>query len=139
METYGYLIVNSRTALGSLPVAGAKVVVSGGGNVYTFVTDNSGASPKIELPSPPRSLSLMPNQGATPYSSYDVTVSANDYFTVEVKSIPIFEGIVSVQDVNMIPLAAYGFDMPPTSALTYEAGTPFGLEATDESERTSNT
>ncbi|MCI8331844.1 MAG: carboxypeptidase regulatory-like domain-containing protein [Clostridiales bacterium] len=138
METYGFLIVNSRTALGALPVPGASIKVTGGGNTYTFVTNESGSSPRIELPAPSRTYSLSPNQGVTPYSSYDVTVSASDYYPVEVKSIPIFDGIVSVQDVNMIPLAGYGFDTPPESALLYEAGVPFGLEAADESERAGN-
>ena len=138
METFGYLIVNSRTALGALPVPGANIKVIGGGNTYTFVTDESGASPRIELPAPSRTYSLSPNQGGVPYSSYDVTVTATDYYPVEIKSIPIIDGIVSVQDVNMIPLAGYGFDTPPESALLYREGVPYGLEATNESERAGN-
>ena len=38
-----------------------------------------------------------------PYALYDATVKAEGYSTVELSSIPIFDGVTSIQRVAMIP------------------------------------
>lgn len=128
MDSYGFLIVNARTALGSLPVGGAQVRVTGGDTDLTVVTDPSGVSERMRLPAPSVDNSLTPTPDGLPYATYDVSVSAEGYYTAESRAVPVFPGIVSVQSVNLIPIAGYGMPRIPESELTANEGIPFPLE-----------
>lgn len=96
------------TARNALPIEGASCVIkrkSGSGYItmYTLVTDISGLTDPVALPAPPASLSQSPSNTVQPYALYDAEVSAKGYNTVEIKNIPVFEGVLSVQQVAMIP------------------------------------
>ncbi|MDE7193806.1 MAG: hypothetical protein K2O14_07520 [Oscillospiraceae bacterium] len=96
------------TARNALPIAGANCIIkrkNNGGYVtmYTLVTDISGQTDPVALPAPPASLSQSPGNTVQPYALYDAEVSAKGYNTVEIKNIPVFEGVLSVQQVAMIP------------------------------------
>lgn len=96
------------TARDALPVKGAVCVImkkSDGGYVtlHRLVTDISGQTVPVSLPAPSASLSQYPGNTVQPYALYDAEVSADGYDTVEIKNIPVFEGVLSVQRVAMIP------------------------------------
>ena len=120
MHNNGFLTVNSRTALGALPVGGACVHVTGDGIDATFYTDSSGATGRIVLPAPQPDASLSPEENGAPFSSYDIEVSADGYYTVLSRAVPVFPGITSVQNVNLIPVAAYGFENKPEDSLVID-------------------
>lgn len=122
------MLVNTRTALGALPVGGAQVRVQGAGTDVTVYTDASGVSERIRLPAPEKGASLSPDTGVLPYATYDVTVSAPGYYTITSRSVPVFDGIVSVQNVNLIPIAGYGMDKRPEQSLDIKEGVPFPIE-----------
>ncbi len=125
---YGYLIVNTRTALGALPVGGAQVHVVGADTDVKVTTDRSGASERIRLPAPPKERSMTSTPDGLPYSLYDITVSAPGFYTVNSRSVPIFPEVVSIQNIHMIPVAGYGLQNRPEAALNLEGSTPYGLE-----------
>lgn len=120
MHNNGFLTVNSRTALGALPVRGARVHVTGNGVDAIFYTDSSGATGKIVLPAPQPAASLTPEEDGAPFASYDIEVSADGYYTVLSRAVPVFPGITSVQNVNLIPVAAYGFENKPEGSLVID-------------------
>lgn len=96
------------TARGALPVKGAKIVVSreiGGKQhiFYTLTTDESGQTPIISLPAPPKELSEAPESAVLPYATYNAQVTADGFDEVLINSIPIFEGVQSVQRVALVP------------------------------------
>lgn len=128
MDSFGFLIVNTRTALGSLPVGGAEVRVVGTDTDLTVTTDPSGVSERMRLPAPPVENSLTSTPDGLPYATYDVSVSAPGYYTAQSRSVPVFPGIVSVQNVNLIPIAGYGMPREPQSELTANEGIPFPVE-----------
>ncbi len=104
----GYLKVQVFTGRGTVPIEKATVTVSKdiGGQRYeiaTFVTDENGATERISLPAPPRSLSEQPGN-YKPYATYDVRTQYPDFVVVNNMSVPVFEGIVSLQNVNLNPL-----------------------------------
>lgn len=106
----GQLRFRTFTARGALPVKDAVCIVTKDFNGQTLVissqtTDISGQTEIISLPAPPRSLSQTPNSTVLPYALYDATISANGYEKIVLKNIPIFEGILSVQNAALIPLA----------------------------------
>ena len=104
----GYLKVMVTAADNALPIEGATVTVTSitGGNTTLInkqTTNNSGETERIELPAPPKELSLTPGNSNT-YAKYNVRVDFPGYYTVENVDVPVFDGQVSMQPTQMIPL-----------------------------------
>lgn len=107
MPGRGFLIVSVRTAQGAIPLEGALVTLRGdssieGDAIASFITDQSGNTPRITLPAPPRINSESPN-GGKPYSSYSADISLDGYYSNLYTNIPIFDTITSVQSAYMVP------------------------------------
>lgn len=108
----GYLIVNTRTARGALPVEGASVLVSTNedfgenGVLYTLRTNASGATEKVSLSAPPMAESMKPG-AEKPYATYNLRITKEGYQTVEKINVPIFENLTAIQPVELVPLAEY--------------------------------
>ena len=68
-------------------------------------TDISGLTEPVALPAQPAANSKTPGQGE-PCTSYDVTFSHPGYTTVIVHNVEVFEGITSLQSMEMIPRGA---------------------------------
>ena len=115
----GYLLVRVSTAQNAIPVEGARVTVSVGGNrkgaeddgvIGVFYTDRSGNTEKITLPAPPKRESESPGFAGEPFDRYDIRVEAEGYYPAEYSGAPVFELVTSIQSVNLIPLAEYTSD-----------------------------
>lgn len=112
--TVGYLIVSVSTARGVIPLENAAVTVyyedKENSSVFSsMTTDRSGKTEKIALPAPSRELSEAPGN-TKPYATYTVAVEKEGYYSVTNVGVPIFDGITSVQPVEMVPLAEYNPD-----------------------------
>lgn len=112
MPGRGFLIVSVRTGEGAIPLEGALVTLRGdesieGDAIASFITDQSGNTPRITLPAPPRINSESPN-GGKPYASYSADVSLPGYYTNLYTNIPIFDTITSVQTAYLVPLPEDG-------------------------------
>lgn len=112
MPGRGYLIVSVRAGEGAIPIEGALVTLRGGEAVEgdaiaSFITDQSGNTPRITLPAPPRANSERPN-GGLPYASYSADISLDGYYSNLYTNIPIFDTITSVQTAYLIPLPEDG-------------------------------
>lgn len=104
----GFLIVQTFSARGVLPVEGATVTVSGTENdktvlYHTVFSDISGLSPLMSLPAVSAQLSMKPG-AYQPYTVYTVRVQKAGYYPVENTRVPIYEGVVARQPVNLVPL-----------------------------------
>ena len=112
MPGRGYLVVSVRAGEGAIPLEGALVTLRGGDAtdgdaIASFITDQSGNTPRITLPAPPRINSESPG-GGKPYASYSADISLDGYFSNLYTNIPIFDTITSVQTAYMIPLPEDG-------------------------------
>lgn len=112
MPGRGYLIVSVRAGEGAIPIEGALVTLRAGEAVEgdaiaSFITDQSGNTPRITLPAPPRANSERPN-GGLPYASYSADISLDGYYSNLYTNIPIFDTITSVQTVYLVPLPEDG-------------------------------
>lgn len=107
----GYLIVHVTTASGAIPLEGAQVGIReyspqndmGGAFVASLVSGPDGNTELLSLPTHPKSESLVAGN-AIPYSTYVAEVRLEGYSDQTFIGIPIFDGIVAIQPVNMIPL-----------------------------------
>ena len=121
----GGLRVSVRTADGALPLSGASVTVydkQSGRPLRTQTTDRSGNTAIISLPAPAASLSQAPGGGEV-YATYRLTVDADGYFRQENESVPIFDGVLSLQNAALIPRPPYeGTAAMPNGNTQFNAG-----------------
>lgn len=108
-QNIGYLVVNVATARGAIPLGGTTVTIFDTtempSTLMTSVqTDSSGKTERIPLPAPPRMLSGEPGN-AKPFATYMIQAEKEGYYTVTNNGVPVFEGITSIQPVEMVPLA----------------------------------
>ena len=105
----GFILVNVRTGDESTPVEGATVMVTAivdGSRLILAegLSDNSGTTKKFVVPAPDIKHSQAPDAGKRPYNLFDVSVTANGFFKARSVDVPVFDGITSVQNFNMIPV-----------------------------------
>lgn len=130
----GYILVNVRTGSSSYGIEGAMVMVTAvvdGRRVVmaSGLTDRSGVSPKFELPVPGEVHSQEPGSDIRPYNLFDVSVTAEGFFNARSVDVPVFPGITSVQNFNLIPVPL--MMNPSDETLTYYNEEPnfgFGKE-----------
>ncbi len=113
-ESYGELEIRAFIASGALPLKDATVRIRGAGEDNSYVqhsllTDNDGLTPTVSLYAPSRELSMSPNPSITPYSVYDIEISAEGYYTKRIGNVPIFAGSKAILPVEMVP-ASYKDD-----------------------------
>lgn len=107
-NSIGYILVNVRTGGEAFPIVGASVVVTSVLDGARFlmavgVTDISGSTLKLSVPAPDESYSQIPYPEKRPYSLFDVSVAAEGFFRAISVDVPVFSGITSIQNFNMVP------------------------------------
>lgn len=106
----GTIKISVVSSIGMVPVENATVTVSDTADpdtiLMTLTTDSSGQTPVMQLPAPPLALSLEPENEIRPYSEYNITVTAQGYEPVFISGSEIFADELSLQPVQMNPLAA---------------------------------
>lgn len=108
----GYIIVKVSTASGAIPIEGATVIVQGKDNenkdiLISLLTDRSGLTERIVLPTVPRTLSEAPSPTNKPYATYNLDVFKEGYYPQHYTGVPVFEGIVAVQNASIVPISSF--------------------------------
>lgn len=106
----GTIKVSVVSSIGMVPVENATVTISDSADpttpLMTLTTDSSGQTPVAQLPAPPLALSLEPENEIRPYSEYNITVTAEGYEPILVSGSEILAGELSLQPIQMTPLAS---------------------------------
>ena len=109
----GYLVTRVGTASSAIPLENAVVTVRGNQPNFSSVivkltTGMDGLTPKISLAAPPRENSESP--GIEPrVATYNLDIQRDGYLRTTAQHVPIFDGITSVQPINLIPLPKNGY------------------------------
>jgi hypothetical protein len=103
----GYLKVEVFAANRALPITNARVTVSKKLKdeqrmLKVLLTDINGQTETIPLPAPDKLISEKPGMGI-PYSTYTIKVEQPNFLPLEDFDVPIFEGITSIQPVELTP------------------------------------
>lgn len=105
----GKLTFEVTSNVGLIPVEDAKIRISYAGQpertIEEIVTDESGETEDIELPTPPLELSQEPSE-LQPYAEYDFTITAPGYEPVTISGSELLSEETSIQPVCMTPLSA---------------------------------
>lgn len=107
-EGTGFLVVQVTTANSAIPLAGAQVTVSRGAAegsdvLYELQTGNDGKTPRVALPTPSRTQSQRPGL-VPPFSTYHIAVALEGYERAEYNEVPIFDGIIAMQQADLVPV-----------------------------------
>lgn len=105
----GNIMVQTLTARRTFPVANAIVEISkdfiqGRYVISKQITDMSGQIEKVEVPAVSKDFANSPGNNH-PYTTYTIVVKHPEYATLTFKDVPVFEGIMSWQTVDMVPLS----------------------------------
>lgn len=104
---FGTLFFQVTGGQGAFPIPNATVTIIKKlddrlGLSVTVTTDESGKTEPISLPAPSRELSQSPNNGIV-FATYQATVSAPGYIPTEIRDLPVFDGITTIQPVALSP------------------------------------
>ena len=107
----GRLLVSVTSSVGFMPIKNATVKIYAERQsadqervlVETLNTNESGQTDRVDLPTPPRSLSQEPSE-IRPYAEYDMEISAEGYEPVSISGSEVMSDELAVQNVEMNPL-----------------------------------
>ena len=104
----GFLVVQVTTANSAIPLSGAEVTISrarddGTDVLYELQTGNDGKTPRVSLPAPARGASQRPSS-IPPFSTYNISVVLQGYEQAIYNEIPIFDGIIAMQQADLSPV-----------------------------------
>ena len=108
LEGKGGLIVKLTTRFSASPIENGVVLVSfddedGEKLVRSLVTNVNGETAKISLPTVKSEESQNPGV-KNPYASYTIRATKEGFFTIDSVNVPIFDGQLAIQKIEMIPL-----------------------------------
>ena len=112
----GTIISRVRTSDADLPIQNATVAYyeDAPGGVKRLVglrkTDLSGMTQPIELRTPNASASQSPDASGDPepYRTVDIAADHPDYNRVTVRGVQVFDGILTTQDITLVPSPGAG-------------------------------
>lgn len=103
----GTLKITTTMAYDAIPVSGVSYAIKdkAGKVLYSGITNENGESEIFTLDAPSKAGTLQPNPNTYPYGVYDIWLGKPNYATINIIDVEVFDGIFSVQPVNMIPVA----------------------------------
>ena len=116
----GILVFQITTAGGAIPLEGAEVTLRqsrnptdpGGDVIAVLSSGRDGKTEALPLPAPARSYSLEPSRDGAPipYALYNADVRMEGFYKQSYVSIPVFDGVTSIQRASLIPLPENGYE-----------------------------
>ena len=108
LSATGYIQVHAYTSRAEIPLKDTAVTVTdvSGSAIAMRLTGRSGLLDEpIEISVPDLSASQSPNTGIIPFAVVNLYARHKDYEEIDIKNLQIFPGIVTMQNLDMIPLS----------------------------------
>ena len=108
LSAIGYIQVHAYTSFAQIPIKDTAVAITdlSGAGIALRLTNQSGMLDiPIAIPVPNLSASQSPNTGVIPFSVVNLYAKAPDYEEIEIENLQIFANTVTMQNLEMIPLA----------------------------------
>ena len=110
MSSIGYIQVHAYTSKAQIPLQNVAVSVTDSSDsaIALRLTNRSGILDKpIPITVPNISAGQTPNTGIIPYTRVNLYARTPDYEQIEIEDLQIFPDTVTVQNLEMIPLAEF--------------------------------
>ena len=107
MPSTGYIQVNAYTSNARIPLKDVAITVTAldGTAIAIRLTDRSGRIEPIAIPVPDASESQSPDPGELPFARVNLYARDKDYLQIENQDLQVFAGVVTNQNLEMIPLS----------------------------------
>ena len=107
MPSTGYIQVNAYTSRAQIPLKDVAITVTAldGTAIAMRLTDRSGRIEPIPIPVPDASESQSPDPAELPYTRVNLYARHKDYLQIENEDLQVFAGVVTNQNLEMIPLS----------------------------------
>ena len=107
MPSTGYLQLYSYASNARLPLRDVAVMISDSNNkvIAMGLTDSNGKFGPLAISVPDRIDSLQPGSATQPFSTVNVHARLENYEQIESDDIQLFANTVTIQNLEMIPLA----------------------------------
>ena len=107
MPAIGYLQVKAYTSNAKIPLEDVAVsIVSNDGKLLGLrITNSSGLTTPIKIEVPDLANSQSPDTGKPAFTSVNLYARAENYEQILVQGIQVFAGIVTMQELEMVPLS----------------------------------
>lgn len=102
--------MHAYTSNARIPQEGVAITVTdtGGSAIAMRLTNRSGTlDAPIAITVPDRSAGQTPNTGVIPFTDVNLYARIEDYETIEIENLQVFPGTLTVQNLEMIPLAEF--------------------------------
>lgn len=122
MAALGYIQVFAYASRARLPLEDVAVMITDQNNsaISMGLTDKSGKFGPVELTVPDKSNSLTPDPSQRPYTTVNIQARIKNYEQIEARDVQVFAGIITTQNLEMIPLA----ELPDQWTKTEQFSTP---------------
>ena len=110
MYSTGYLQVHAFASTAQIPLVDTAVTVTdkSGSAIFMGLTNRSGLlDVPVSIPVPAISAGQSPDTGIIPYSTVDLYAKHREYEEIYVKDIQIFPDTITLQNLELIPLAEF--------------------------------
>ena len=108
LSAIGYIQVRAYTSYAQIPIKDTAVTITdpSGAVIAMRLTNRNGKLDKpIEIQVPDLSAGQSPNTGIVPFATVNLYARAENFEEIEINNAQILPGIVTVQNLELIPLS----------------------------------
>lgn len=108
LSATGYIQVHVYTNKAYIPLQGAAITITdiNGEAIAMRLSNRSGTlDHPIEINVPEPAAGQSPNTGTIPFTNVNLYARLENFETIEIENLQVFPGILTVQDLMLIPLA----------------------------------
>lgn len=107
MSAIGYIQVHAFAGKSQKPLQDVSILITDdqGKAIAMRLTDRSGKIEPIPITVPDRSAGTSPNSGIIPFARVQIYARLENYEQIEAEEVQIFPGIITLQNLEMIPLS----------------------------------
>ena len=107
MPSTGYIRVRAYQSRAELPLKDVAVAITAtdGTAIALQLTDRSGLTQPVAVPVPDLQASQIPDAGEIPFAVVNVYARLKGYEQIENEDVQIFPDVITIQDLEMIPLS----------------------------------
>ena len=107
MPSTGYIRVRAYQSRAELPLKDVAVAITAtdGTAISLQLTDRSGLTAPVAVPVPDAQAGQTPDTGEIPFTPVNIYARLKGYEQIENENVQVFPGIVTIQNLELIPLS----------------------------------
>ena len=107
MPSTGYIRIRAYQSRAELPLKDVAVAITAtdGTAIALQLTDRSGLTAPVALPVPDLQAGQTPDTGEIPFTTVNIYARLKGYEQIENENVQVFPGIVTTQNLELIPLS----------------------------------